>query len=296
MFPLNWNIPFIRKNGSRTTLGAITGDIAGIEEEVAENSMQIQTLTNQVRDMNNVLGAKNLLPLTKRTGGTQSGVTFTVNDNGSITVNGTATNGIGMNETVNKIFLGIIPKGEYLISCKKDKTTVAQAYYTITNGVSNTPVEEDMVLSLNSDTTLNMWIYVSANVTYDNVTFYPMIRLASITDDTYEPYAKTNQQLTELTSQLALSVIPGATGSVFDISCNTPYERALVITPYSIGSLAYWSDTYHYIPLVTNPAITVTASNESSTGLTLTFTDSVVSVAIMSLTNRNDIWSGTKVS
>lgn len=35
MFPLNWNIPFIRKNGSRTTLGAITGDIAGIEEDVA---------------------------------------------------------------------------------------------------------------------------------------------------------------------------------------------------------------------------------------------------------------------
>ena len=36
MFPLNWNIPFIRKNGSRTTLGAITGDIAGIEGDVAE--------------------------------------------------------------------------------------------------------------------------------------------------------------------------------------------------------------------------------------------------------------------
>lgn len=35
MFPLNWNIPFIRKNGSRTTLGAITGDIAGIENDIA---------------------------------------------------------------------------------------------------------------------------------------------------------------------------------------------------------------------------------------------------------------------
>lgn len=41
MFPLNWNIPFIRKNGSRTTLGAITGDIAGIEEDIAELAADI---------------------------------------------------------------------------------------------------------------------------------------------------------------------------------------------------------------------------------------------------------------
>lgn len=34
MFPLNWNIPFIRKNGSRTTLGAITGDVAGLTERI----------------------------------------------------------------------------------------------------------------------------------------------------------------------------------------------------------------------------------------------------------------------
>ena len=207
---------------------------------------KIQTLTNQVKDMNNVYGSKNLLPLTKRTGGTQSGVTFTVNDNGSITVNGTATSGIGMNETVNKIFLGIIPKGEYLISCKKDKTTVAQAYYTITNGVSNIPVEEDKVLSLDSDTTLNMWIYVSANVTYDNVTFYPMIRLASIEDDTYAPYAKTNRELTGYADNTevngAVNMLPN--------NATTQTVNGITFTVNDDGSVTANGTSTGYTPLV----------------------------------------------
>ena len=45
MFPLNWNIPFIRKNGSRTSL-----------ENIIENaSSEIQTLTNQVSAINTQL-------------------------------------------------------------------------------------------------------------------------------------------------------------------------------------------------------------------------------------------------
>lgn len=48
MFPLNWNIPFIRKNGSRTTLGAITGDIAGIEDNVEELTGRVEGLTSEL--------------------------------------------------------------------------------------------------------------------------------------------------------------------------------------------------------------------------------------------------------
>lgn len=44
MFPLNWNIPFIRKNGSRTTLGAITGDIAGLTEDIKEINSQLGSI------------------------------------------------------------------------------------------------------------------------------------------------------------------------------------------------------------------------------------------------------------
>jgi hypothetical protein len=37
----------------------------------------------------------------------------------------------------------------------------------------------------------------SGSITYNNEKIYPMLRLASDTDDTYQPYAKTNRELTE---------------------------------------------------------------------------------------------------
>lgn len=48
MFPLNWNIPFIRKNGSRTTLGAIIGDIAGIEEDIDTLQSDVSGISDKI--------------------------------------------------------------------------------------------------------------------------------------------------------------------------------------------------------------------------------------------------------
>lgn len=51
MFPLNWNIPFIRKNGSRTTLGAITGDIAGIEDDIDGIEEELTVTNGQIANL-----------------------------------------------------------------------------------------------------------------------------------------------------------------------------------------------------------------------------------------------------
>lgn len=55
MFPLNWNIPFIKKNGSRTTLGAITGDIAGIEEDVADLTESVDNAEENIASLTSEL-------------------------------------------------------------------------------------------------------------------------------------------------------------------------------------------------------------------------------------------------
>jgi hypothetical protein len=212
---------------SKSKLATILGGGGGTPADYNQVKAQINSMVN-------MLGAKNLLPLTKRTGGTQSGVTFTVNDNGSITVNGTATSAIGQNEGINKIFYGVIPKGEYLISCKKDKTTFVKAYYALNGSSTAISVEQDSVLSLDNDSTLDMWIYVANTAVLDNVTFYPMLRLASITDGTYEPYAMTNQELTEkLTSDTNL-------GTAIDLSTYTAYSN--MFTAPSDGYVHFQSD------------------------------------------------------
>lgn len=113
---------------------------------------------------------------------TSNGITFTVNEDGSVTVNGTATAGAWMNVT-GKFTL---PKGIYILSgCPKGGAYSSTYVLSATtaadygNGKSFTIEEETEIV-------VNIGVYTG--FTANNLTFYPMIRLASIEDDTYEPY------------------------------------------------------------------------------------------------------------
>ena len=56
--------------------------------------------------------------------------------------------------------------------------------------------DKGRLLTLDPTHIYEVMIVIRSNITVDNLTYKPMVRLASITDDTYEPYAKTNQELT----------------------------------------------------------------------------------------------------
>ena len=174
----------------------------------------------EVNDIVNVLGAKNLLPfdlediITNNTAGTWSGKTFTqtgstlkftLNDDGSITVNGTANS----SGTATLFLYGAssfaeknIFKGMFLNGCPSGGTTngyslASQGFDTSATSSGTDYRDLGSGVIIGDKDYLRVYVRVQAGVTVDNLTFYPMIRLASITDDTYEPYAKTNQQLTE---------------------------------------------------------------------------------------------------
>lgn len=263
-----------------------------------------QQLTEDSIDWDNFseLGAVNMLDSAIATQ-TVNDITVTNNGDGSYTVNCSSTEHNSANFISTKKVT--LPKGTYKWTASADgKSPIgSNDCYAFIRGVNGTVdwyrsyqfSHGYGIITLTQDSEIEFGLTVATNATVSNLTFKPMITLASYNGN-YVPYAKSNKELTELTSQLALSVISGNSGNVFDISCNVAYGRALVIAPYSIGCLAYWSGAYHYIPIAANSVITVTASNETSTGLTLTFTGSTVNVTIMSLTNRNDIWSGTRVS
>lgn len=167
----------------------------------------------EVNDIVNVYGSKNLLPfnvadiIAANTNGTWSGnnytikgVTFTLNDDGSVTVNGThdGTSGVAtlnlLRETawthpIEKITGA--PSGSAQNYCALEvynhTTSTRLGYVSETNPEITIP---DTV------TNIGLYIHVWSGQTVSNLTFYPMLRLASITDDTYEPYAKTNRELT----------------------------------------------------------------------------------------------------
>lgn len=171
-----------------------------VENEALTN--QVTDISDEVTDMNNVLGAKNLLPNNVESR-TLNGVTFTVNNDGSITINGTATNTtffylVGDSNTES----GYKLSGSFIVSTQN---YISQDSYLRIGKTAGdyTNVREETVVSFSENSDIYVVIRIASGEVIDNVTLYPMIRLASIEDSTYVPYAKTNQELTAENQTLA---------------------------------------------------------------------------------------------
>ena len=125
---------------------------------------------------------KNLLNNTA-TSQTISGVTFTVNEDGSVTCNGTATNNIFFpltgNNSIENIIINGCPAGgsgdSYLVRAIDTNGRVLKTDFGEGTEVFNL---------INA----RIQIRIAKDYICNNLTFYPMIRLATIEDDTYEPY------------------------------------------------------------------------------------------------------------
>ena len=135
---------------------------------------------------------KNLLKLTLTTK-TVSGITFTVNDDYSITLNGTSTAIIwqeigaigGNNFRKEKLIFTGNPAGTGSgagLEAWYMNSTTGNKYVAIANGNILTESDYDPSGSISYE------FHINKGKTYNNVTFYPMLRYADITDGTYEPY------------------------------------------------------------------------------------------------------------
>ena len=163
----------------------------------------------EVTDMNNVLGAKNLIPFpySRPSGYSSYGMTCTYDENGVITVNKTADSTTAYFALYNDILspnvpIFLEPNKNYILSLELENATDVSCYVNdgntdiaflrhVTTGKHEYLFTTPAVLS-----SLAIGLYWINSATETNAKVKPMIRLASITDDTYEPYAKTNQELT----------------------------------------------------------------------------------------------------
>lgn len=158
---------------------------------------------------NGVLGAKNLLSNNAKNQ-TINGITFTENSDGSVTANGTAdSESYYYISQRGSTIEAILKKGVYIISgCPKGGShTTYSLSISIREFSSSSWARlandygdgELFTLPKDSDKyySFDIFILISAGQTVTNLTFYPMIRLASDTDDTYQPYAMTNKELTD---------------------------------------------------------------------------------------------------
>lgn len=159
-------------------------------------------------DNKEVLGAKNLLPLTLEnlkainTSGTWSGnaytlngVTFTVNTDSlgsvtDITVNGTAsdTTIMFMHQTTQLFDCDTVLSG-----CPSGGSTSG---YTLDANSDLFDYGEGVTIDANTTITM-IRLRVASGATVTSQVFTPMIRLATEPNPTYRPYAMSNQELTQ---------------------------------------------------------------------------------------------------
>lgn len=164
-----------------------------------ELTAEVSSLKEDLWDANSILGAKNLAP--HLVSQIINGVTFTVNDDGSITVNGTATSDCWY-DICGQDINNFLQAGEnYIVSgCPEGGSDTT--FFMYIGGSYLKYVLNDTSFTCDAAKSGHFYICVRTNTVMDNVVFYPMIRLASDIDSTYQPYAKTNQQLTQETNAL----------------------------------------------------------------------------------------------
>lgn len=191
------------------TVVSYNGDYVPYAKSNKELTTDAEALTNQANDMVNVLGAKNLIP-NNASSQITNGVTFTVNSDGTVTVSGTATGTATLYLTSSidlSLFNGMLLNG-CPVPSSDDAILRLEMNESPWTGISQN-VSDAEIDGFASGTLGKLFIRVFSGKTV-NVTFKPMIRLASITDDTYEPYAKTNQELTDDTASAIANITNGA--------------------------------------------------------------------------------------
>ena len=126
---------------------------------------------------------------------TRDNTTFTTQNDGSvIAVSTTPPTGTTYADLVSSSFS--LPEGTYILSgCPADggSNKYDMRIKLTTNGTSQTKYDDGsgVEFTIQSGTVIN-YIRTVIRANYDasaGVTFYPMIRLASVTDDSYEPYS-----------------------------------------------------------------------------------------------------------
>ena len=139
----------------------------------------ISTLANEAAINRSTLRyqAKNLFKVNAKNS-TLKGITVSVNEDGTVKVNGTATEKIIIN-------LGNFSVSEDCILTGSPTGASATTYYL---GIPYVGYEFGSGLKVPAGTSRNIQIEIISGATLNNLVFKPMIRYAEITDDTYEPY------------------------------------------------------------------------------------------------------------
>lgn len=214
--------------------------------------LDLETFNEYASEISTI-NVKNLLPYPYTdTTKTVNGITFTDNGDGTITANGTATDTATFTLGTTSEYLDY-DKSYILNGCPANGS---EGTYYIQTDVSNWIDTGSGVEFMRDLSMAGASIVIAAGTTVSSLTFSPMIRLAVIEDDTYEPYAMTNQELTKSVQDIesdiseTQDIISDAWSSSktyaageYCISGNKLYKCLVANTGTQPPNTTYWEET-----------------------------------------------------
>lgn len=159
--------------------------------------------------LNGYVGAKNLLAYPyKHTTKSENGVTFTDNGDGTITVNTPTSASAETTFYLSQSIQSILDTGMYILSGCPSGGNRTSGYFMefaeLATSSSDwkmfgTDTGEGAIAHIDSTRyAIHAYIRIRSGATVSNLTFKPMIRRVEDTDPTWQPYAKTNRELTDV--------------------------------------------------------------------------------------------------
>ena len=231
---------------SNAELSYLDGATSNIQEQLDDNHNSTTALLNQ-------LSAKNLLKYPYyQSNITNNGVTFTVHSDGTITTSGTASASATANLLLHTRIEGetndfVLKNGRYLVNgCASggasNKWFIGYQYTNKNNQFAVLAFDYgngDAELILNGDyysddeVNIQVVVAIASGVNADGLVFKPMIRLASIADSTFEPYAQTNVELT---------------AEKMDVENIAPIEKGNSASKaYAVGDYMIWKRRFYKV-------------------------------------------------
>ena len=205
---------------------------------------QFDLANNEFDDINNVLGAKNILPNGASTV-TTNGITFTVNSNGSVKATGTASADAVL--VLSSSFYVGNGKKVILSGCPSGSST-SKYYIQMTNANGTTGKGNDVgsgvTVTADADN-LGCRIIVKKNQALGTtgITFSPMVRPANIRNSSYVPYAMTNRQLTDLEKSMNNRISKNLVGTSVNLWNYDSYSKMFTIPKDGYITLTSKSET-----------------------------------------------------
>lgn len=194
-----------------------TEQLAAVNSGITSTDVtQIETNKNNISFVASQ-GRKNVLKFDS-VGGTFNGITYTVNNDGTVRANGTAIDISYVNLRINNSNFNAkeYANGQFVLSgCPSGGGSGTYSLYAAKGNYAKFDYGDGVILTPTSESEVYIVLRVEKNQTVD-IVFKPMIRLIG-TDSAFEPYALSNA---ELTAEIA-DIIDSTYGTAHNVDLDT---------------------------------------------------------------------------